>query len=104
MFLSTVVAIVCFFLAARLVYNWSKLYKIPGPFLASITDLWRAYHQYRGQLRGKLLDLHKKHGSFVRYGVNCVSISDPAAISIIYGSRAGFKTVSRTVQGITPRY
>lgn len=78
----------------RLFFNWQKLNSAPGPFLAGISDFWRAYHQYRGLLRGKLLVLHKKHGPIVRYGVNSISISDPSAISIVYGSRAGFVTVS----------
>ena len=64
----------------------------PGPFLASFTDLWRAYQQYNGQLRSKLTTLHAKHGPIVRYGVRSVSISDPKAIDILYGSRAGFVT------------
>jgi len=79
--------------ALRLFLNWRKLSSTPGPFLASISDLWRAYYQYNGLLRGELLRLHKEHGPIVRYGVNSISISDPRAISIIYGSRAGFVTV-----------
>lgn len=77
-------------LIARLALNWYKLHKIPGPFLAGLSDLWRAFYMSTGRLRGKLLDLHKRHGSFVRYGVTSVSISDPEAISTIYVSRGGF--------------
>ena len=77
---------------ARTAYNFRRL-SIPGPFLASISDLWRFYHQNRGHgLRTKLLDLHLQHGPVVRYGVRSVSISSPDAISRIYGSRAGFIT------------
>jgi hypothetical protein len=79
---------------ARLVFNWSKQRHAPGPFLAGLSDFWAAYHQFRGQLRGKLIESHKKYGPIVRYGVNRISISDPSAINIIYGSRAGFVTVS----------
>jgi cytochrome P450 len=63
---------------------------LPGPFLARFTDLWRAYQQYNGQLRSKLTTLHAKHGLVVRYGISSVSVSDPKAIDILYGSRAGF--------------
>lgn len=77
----------------KLYLNWSKHNSVPGPFLASISDLWRAYHQYRGNLRSKLLLLHKLHGPLVRYGINDISINDSSGISIIYGSRAGFVTV-----------
>ena len=81
-------------LLARLISNWYKLKGVPGPHLAAISDLWRAWYQYNGKLRARLIDLHKKHGSVVRYGVSSVSITDPAAIDVIYGSRAGFVTVS----------
>ena len=77
---------------ARAAHNSWRL-SIPGPFLASISDLWRFHHQNRGHgLRTKLLDLHQQHGPVVRYGVRSVSISSPDAISRIYGSRAGFIT------------
>ena len=89
-------SIFCFCLllliVARAANNFRRL-SIPGPFLASISDLWRFYHQNRGHgLRTRLLDLHLQHGPVVRYGVRSVSISSPDAISRIYGSRAGFVT------------
>ncbi|KAI0119692.1 cytochrome P450 [Daldinia grandis] len=77
---------------ARLLYNWTRLSKAPGPILAGCTDLWRAYHQYNGRLREKILDLHSRYGPIVRYGVCSISISDPEVISVVYGSRAGFIT------------
>ncbi|KAI1341691.1 cytochrome P450 [Xylariaceae sp. FL0016] len=87
LFLSVVV-LVC----ARLFTNWRLLRKVPGPAIAGTSDLWRAYQQYNGKLRGKLLELHAKHGPIVRYGVRGVSINDPEVISVVYGSRAGFVT------------
>lgn len=69
---------------ARLVYNHIQLRKVPGPLLAGCTNLWRAYLQYNGGLRAELLHLHEVHGPIVRYGVNMVSIADPAAVSQIY--------------------
>jgi hypothetical protein len=80
-------------LILRQLYYWFQLRSIPGPFLASTSNLWRAYNQYTGQLRGKLLKLHEKHGLIVRYGVNSISISDPDAIQTIYTKR-GFTIVS----------
>ncbi|KAI0377727.1 cytochrome P450 [Hypomontagnella monticulosa] len=76
----------------RILLNWRKLSKAPGPILAGCTNLWRAYQQYHGNLRQKLLDLHSQYGPIVRYGVHNVSISDPEVINIVYGSRAGFTT------------
>ncbi|XXG95708.1 hypothetical protein Hte_001978 [Hypoxylon texense] len=76
----------------RLLTNWSKLSKAPGPTLAGCSDFWRAYQQYKGRLRKKIVDLHAQHGPIVRYGVRSISISDPEVIAVVYGSRAGFIT------------
>ncbi|KAJ4414179.1 hypothetical protein N0V82_008081 [Gnomoniopsis sp. IMI 355080] len=84
--------VICTLIALKVFDDWRQLRKAPGPLLASITDFWRAWHQYHGQLRGKLVDLHEKHGPIVRYGVRSISLSDPGAIDIIYGSRQGFTT------------
>ncbi|KAF3024757.1 hypothetical protein E8E14_005753 [Neopestalotiopsis sp. 37M] len=81
-------ALIC----VHLFINWLKLSKAPGPLLAGTTDLWRAYMQYNGKLRQKLIDLHSKCGPIVRYGVRSISINDPEIINVVYGSRAGFIT------------
>lgn len=78
----------------RLYSNWSQLNHIPGPLLAGLSDYWRAWYQRRGELRGKLVELHKQHGPVVRYGVRSVSVNDPSAVDVVYGSRAGFVIVS----------
>jgi hypothetical protein len=78
----------------RLYSNWSKFNHIPGPFLAGLSDYWRAWYQRRGELRGKLIELHEQYGPVVRYGVRSVSVNDPSAVDVIYGSRAGFVIVS----------
>ncbi|KAJ4396915.1 hypothetical protein N0V93_001137 [Gnomoniopsis smithogilvyi] len=79
-------------IALKLVNNWRKLQRAPGPLLAGITDFWRAWQQYNGKLRSRLVELHEEHGPVVRYGVRSISLSDPSAIDIIYGSRQGFTT------------
>ncbi|KAI1769361.1 cytochrome P450 [Hypoxylon sp. FL1150] len=79
-------------ICVRLLTNWSKLSKAPGPTLAGCSDLWRAYQQYNGRLRERILALHVQHGPIVRYGVRSISISDPEVITVVYGSRAGFIT------------
>ncbi|KAI0539191.1 cytochrome P450 [Xylaria digitata] len=83
-------SIIIALIGIRVIIDWNKLRKAPGPFLAGFTDLWRAYQQYNGTMRDRLLDLHAQHGPIVRYGVRCVSISDPEVIKVVYGSRAGF--------------
>ncbi|KAI1178212.1 cytochrome P450 [Nemania sp. FL0916] len=79
-------------IVTNLSINWGNLRGAPGPFLAKFTDLWRAYQLYHGNLREKLLELHSRHGSIVRYGVRSISINDPEVIKVAYGSRAGFIT------------
>jgi len=89
-YVTTVLAALLFY---RLFTNWARLRKAPGPFLTSLTDLWRAWYQYNGKLRDKLLKLHQQHGPIVRYGVKSISISDPSVVDVVYGSRAGFIAV-----------
>lgn len=81
----------------RLYSNWSQLSHIPGPRLAGLSDYWRAWYQRRGELRGKLIELHKQYGPVVRYGVRSVSFDDPSAVDVVYGSRAGFVIVSSLI-------
>lgn len=88
------IIIAVFLLIVRVTYNWAQLRNIPGPLLAGCTNLWRAYYQYSGKLRSELLRLHDIHGPVVRYGVNMVSINDPAAIKPIYTAAKGFGIVS----------
>ncbi|KAH7025397.1 cytochrome P450 family protein [Macrophomina phaseolina] len=55
----------------------SPLSKYPGPFWASVTDLW-------------LIELHKQYGSVVRLKPNKLSISCPEAFKVIYGAGNNF--------------
>lgn len=90
--LASLCLVLCALIGHRLYSNWKQLSQAPGPLLASLTDFWRAWYQYNGKLRLKLVELHRRHGPVVRYGVNSVSISEPSVIDVVYGSRAGFTT------------
>ncbi|CAG8006660.1 unnamed protein product [Penicillium olsonii] len=70
---------------------FSALRLIPGPALAKITDVWRAVHTYGGRIDLKHVQLHRKYGTAVRVGPNCVSISDPGLIRTIYSTRNPWK-------------
>lgn len=72
---------------------FSPLKAIPGPILAKITDAWRAIHTHRGRADLKHLELHRKYGTAVAIGPNCVSISDPSLIRTIYSTRNPWKKV-----------
>jgi hypothetical protein len=69
--------------AISLVLVWrrySQLWDVPGPFLASITRLWHIHRVVVGDQNLKLIELHKKHGHFVRVAPNEVSVSHPDGI------------------------
>jgi len=65
------------------------LAKIPGPFLAAYTDLWRFWLVWGRRPEKTHIALHEKHGPLVRIGPTTVSVSDPEAIKIIYSHNAG---------------
>lgn len=68
--------------------------KYPGPFLASLTDLWQTQQFLTLQQPYRLTELHEKYGPFVRYGPDKLSITAEDAIPIIYqkGGRSMPKT------------
>ncbi|KAJ2986631.1 hypothetical protein NUW58_g4933 [Xylaria curta] len=59
---------------------FSPLRDIPGPFLASFTRLWHVATIAGGKQSIKMLELHRKHGSFVRIAHNEVSVGHPDGI------------------------
>jgi hypothetical protein len=79
--------------AAVLFTRYRRLQSIPGPRLAAFTDLWRAYNQNFGSFTKKLTQLHDTYGSFVRVGPNSVSVSNAAAVSMIYSMHGEFRKV-----------
>jgi hypothetical protein len=70
--------------------SYYRLSQIPGPLLAKFTDLWRLLKVKRGDCHDTYLALHERYGDLVRIGPNCVSISKPDMIPIIYGIQKGF--------------
>ena len=63
----------------------ADLRKIPGPRWARITAFWRPWVLRHGQAPEVYYELHQKYGPLVRTAPAVVSISDPGAISTIYG-------------------
>lgn len=70
------------------------LNQIPGPWLASFTDLHRLYTVWKRRPELWHIRLHETHGKLVRLGPNSVSIADPEAIKTIYGLNTGYVKVS----------
>lgn len=82
-------------LTAHLARNRYKpvLRDIPGPFLASLSDLWQLVHCYHGESHKDYL-LHRKYGSsLLRLGPNKIAVADPEAIRVIYGWKRIFAKV-----------
>jgi hypothetical protein len=50
----------------------SPLAKVPGPFVAKLTQLYLAYITRRGRLHRDYVDIHEKYGPVVRVGPNLV--------------------------------
>ncbi|KAM7219399.1 Cytochrome P450 [Rhypophila decipiens] len=82
--------IAIFALLTTLTRRYLHLRHIPGPFLASLTNLWRFRLQYNGSIQPILYNLHKTYGPIVRIGPSTVSISSPEYITSVFGARAGF--------------
>lgn len=56
----------------------------PGPFLASITDLWQV-SQFLGLKQPyNLTELHERHGPFVRYGPDKLSVTAEEIVPLVY--------------------
>lgn len=71
------------------------LARYPGPFIASLTNLWKAYTMYQGRMEYIIHDLHEKHGAIVRIGPNDLVISHPDAVKQIYLAGSAFQKVRR---------
>jgi hypothetical protein len=77
-------------------------FRVPGPFAAKFTDLWRLYKLWQWKFKEDLPRLHKEYNSTrIRVGPNTFSCSDPRAVELIYGFHTDFKKVSYT-QDATP--
>lgn len=60
------------------------LAKHPGPFLASITDLWQVCEFLSLKQPYRLTELHRRYGPVVRYGPDKLSITYEEAVPAIY--------------------
>ncbi|CAE7177054.1 hypothetical protein PTNB73_03114 [Pyrenophora teres f. teres] len=73
-----------------LAYLQSPLKKIPGPFLAKFSDIWRFLNHYGRTHIETQRKLHEQHGDIVRLGPNTVSVADESLIKTIYNTRGTF--------------
>jgi hypothetical protein len=75
------------FTVSYVVYQrfFSPLACVPGPFMASITSFWLAYHYRRQDWHKYAIELHQQYGPVVRVAPNTVDVGDPDAVRVIYG-------------------
>ncbi|KAI0010206.1 cytochrome P450 [Xylariaceae sp. FL0662B] len=95
-----ILLVVVYFVRTRYYHG---LNKIPGPFLASLTSLWK-WNVVRSEKMPFLnTELHEKLGPLVRIGPNHISASSPESIQVVHRSKSGF-TKSGIYGILQPRY
>ncbi|KIW73687.1 hypothetical protein PV04_01785 [Phialophora macrospora] len=85
-----VVLILLHFTFNRYGYGLSK---VPGPFLAPLTDFWRMLHAASNKGHEDYLLHRKYHSPVLRVGPKTVAVADPEAIRVIYGWKPVFRKV-----------
>lgn len=78
-----------FFLSVWARYH-NGLNAIPGPFLASISSLWKFKTVWCEDMTNRNTELHEKYGPLVRIGPNHISASSAEALHIIHRAKTGF--------------
>lgn len=74
------------YVSSYVVYQryFHPLASYPGPFLASLTDLWQVNQFLSLKQPYNLTDLHAEYGQFVRYGPDKLSTTAEEAISLLF--------------------
>jgi hypothetical protein len=83
---SIICTLIVLYLCSYVTYQrfFHPLAKFPGPFLASLTDLWQVAEMLSLKQPYNLTDLHERYGQFVRYGPDKLSTTAEDAIPIVY--------------------
>ncbi len=64
---------------------FSPLSHFPGPKLAALSNLWRAFESFNGRLPRTILAIHEDyHSDVVRVGPNEISIRTVEAVEAVY--------------------
>lgn len=87
-----IVSLLC--LLSNVLTTYWRLRDVPGPLWARVTNLQRVFWVKTGRAHVIHREMHDKYGSFVRFGPNTVSVSDPDAITTLYPMRMGFVKVT----------
>ncbi|MCJ1426920.1 hypothetical protein MMC29_004823 [Sticta canariensis] len=91
--LSTALEVFLTALLARCIYLhfFHPLANYPGPFLASVTNLWKFSSFLSGKHYLTELNLNAKYGSGIRVGPNSLAFSSLSAFDAIYGFNKNFE-------------
>ncbi|KAI0198007.1 cytochrome P450-like protein [Astrocystis sublimbata] len=94
--LTGLVMVVALYVPGLLVYRLTlhPLAKYPGPFLGRISDWYIVIRSYAGDRHIHLLELHRLHGPFVRFGPNRLSVNTAEGLHSIYGFNANTRKAS----------
>ncbi|KAH6661748.1 cytochrome P450 [Halenospora varia] len=65
------------------------LSKVPGPFWARVTELWRTSRYFNSTWHEDVLEIHRKYGLVVRLSPNEVSVVSPELIKAVYSHQKG---------------
>jgi hypothetical protein len=101
---NTIIGLLVLTLFAYLIRQHWRLRHFPGPFLASLSNLQRAYWVQTGRSQEVYYDLHSRYGDFVRLGPSMVSISDPNLMSAVYPIRPGIPKVRNRMTRAPPAW
>lgn len=85
-----ILLLVSIFLVAAYNRYSSRLRSYPGPYLASVTRLWKVYSTALGRTHLDHIALHRKYGPLVRIAPQEVSIASPEAARIVLSAGKGF--------------
>ena len=80
------------------------LRQVPGPFIASISSMWRLFFIWKQDLPAVQVRLHERYGGLVRIGPNHISLSDPEDIKVVYGTKSQFTKVGLLLQAFLHWY
>lgn len=93
-FVKTLVSLILLLCFQLLRTRYRKgLRDIPGPFVASFSNLWKIVAVYHGDMPRRNVALHEQYGPVVRIGPKHVSFASPEAFSIIHSSRQAYAKV-----------
>ena len=74
----------------RVLRSYLRLSHVPGPLLASLSNVSRVSWALSGRAHNKHIDLHQRYGDLVRFGPNMISVGDPGEIPTLYPLKSGF--------------